>query len=242
MRMFIRSLIFKVLFYSLTTVFCIVALITLLLPGYRPVWLAFSFWMRVVLWMLKTIVHIHVDVRGVENIPKNTPCIVSPKHESTLDAVLSLRYVENCTALAKKEVFWFPFMGFLLMKLDIIPIDRGKGNAHQSLPDIGAFLEKSGRPILVFPEGTRVPIGKTKPLKSGAYHMHKEHHLNVYTGATNGGYFWPSDQFTMRSGTVIWEIHPAMPDGLDKEEFMEEMERRIIGRSAELKKDLVLEK
>ncbi len=210
-------------------------MLTFVVPGYRPVWLAFAFWMDVVLWMLRVIVGIRVDVRGIENLPKNTACIVSPKHESTLDAVLALRYVENCTALAKKEVFWFPFLGFLIWKLGIIPIDRGKGTAHRSLPNIGEFLEQHGRPILIFPEGTRVPIGKSKPLKSGAYHLGKEHNLDVFTGATNGGYFWPSDQFTMRSGTVIWEIHPAMPKGLEKEAFMQEMEKQIIHRSHELK-------
>lgn len=233
--MLIRSIIFKTLFYGLTTLYVFLLSITLLWHNHHGVYKGITLWSSAVVWMLKTIVGIEVEIRGCENLPKHGPYIVAPKHESTLDAFLAIKYVPNATALAKKEIFYFPVLGILLLKLKIIPVNRQKGTAHKKLPSVGEQIMESKRPILVFPEGTRVPMGKSLTLKPGAFHLQDELNLPVFTSATNAGYFWPSDKLLMKKGKVVWEIHPAMPTGLEKEAFMVELEKRIIGESNNLK-------
>ena len=233
--MLFRSIIFKILFYGLTALYVVVLSLTLLWPNYRGAYRGITLWSDVVVFMLKVLVGIKVEIHGAENLPAEGPYIVSPKHESTIDAFLSIKHVPFATALAKKEIFYFPILGFVLHKLGAIPVNRQKGTAHKKLPSVGELIMKSKRPILVFPEGTRVPMGQKRALKPGAFHLQEECNIPVFTSATNAAYFWPSDQMLMRQGTIIWEIHPAMPTGLSKEKFMAELEKRIINRSDELK-------
>lgn len=233
--MLIRSIIFKGLFYGLTALYVFLLSITLLWPNYKGAYRGIALWADVVSWLLKTIVGIKVEIRGVENLPEKGPYIVSPKHESTMDAFLAIKNVPYATALAKKEIFYFPILGFILLKLGAIPVNRQKGNAHKKLPSVGELILESKRPILVFPEGTRVPIGQKKNLKPGSFHLQQECKIPVFTAATNAAYFWPSDKLLMKKGTIVWEVHKAMPENLSKDEFMNELEVRIVKRSSELK-------
>jgi 1-acyl-sn-glycerol-3-phosphate acyltransferase len=233
--MLLRSIVFKTLFYSLTAIYVILLSVTFLWPNHRGVYRGITLWSDVTVWMLKTIVGIDVEIRGTENLPDKGPYIVAPKHESTIDAFLAIKNVPDATALAKKEIFYFPILGFLLLKLNVIPVNRQKGNAHKKLPSVGDLIMKSKRPILVFPEGTRVPIGKRLALKPGAYFLQEELKIPVFTSATNAAFFWPSDSFLMKKGKIVWEIHPAMPTGLNKDAFMKELEKQIIGQSEVLK-------
>lgn len=235
--MLIRALIFKGLFYGLTALWVIVLSLTLLWPNYKAVYWGLSFWSDFVTFMLRVITGIKVEVRGLENRPANGPYIVCPKHQSTMDAFLAIKYVPYATALAKKELFFYPILGLLLYKLGILPVLRDKGTAHKKLPDMEVFLKESKRPILVFPEGTRVPSGERRQLKAGAFHIHEATGLPVITGATNAGYFWPAHEWTMRPGTIIWELHPPLPEGLDKDAFMAEIQKQVIDRSEELARD-----
>ena len=122
----------------------------------------------------------------------------------------------------------------MLQKIELINVKRGKGTAHQELPDVAAILHQSKRPIIIYPEGTRVPVGMRYPLKSGAFYIQEEAQIPVFTVATNAGLFWRRNRFWIRPGTAIVEVHAAMPQGLSKEEFMAELEKRVVDRSLEL--------
>lgn len=235
--MLVRSIIFKTIFYSFTAAYVFLLSVTLLWPNYRGVYWGITSWTSVVVWLLKHIIGTSVEIRGAQHLPASGPYIVAPKHESTLDAFLAIKHVPHATALAKKEIFYFPILGFLLLKLNVIPVNRQKGTAHKKLPSVGDLVMKTARPILVFPEGTRVPMGKKLKLKPGAFFLQEELKIPVFTVATNAGYFWPSDKLVMKKGKIIWEIQPAMPTGLDKDSFMAELEKRMIGRSDELKEE-----
>jgi 1-acyl-sn-glycerol-3-phosphate acyltransferase len=231
-----RTILFKLAFYTLTPLWVISMLVTLPAPSYRPLYHGIRQWTAFVRWLMKKIARIEVEIRGLENLPAKGPYIVCPRHESTIDSFLALSIIPYPTALGKRELFYIPFLGFLLMKMKVLKIDRGKGTAHQQLPDIGNLIQKADRPILVYPEGTRVRSLQRIKLKSGAFHIQDGTDLKVITSATNAGYFWSAREFWMRPGKIILEYHSPMPHGLGKEAFQAELEHRVVRRSFELTK------
>lgn len=232
-----RTIIFKLAFYTLTPLWVMLLLITVPAKTYRPLYRGIDLWTKFILWLLRKVVRIDVEIRGLENLPAEGPYIVCPRHESTLDAFLAVSNLPCPTALGKRELFHTPLLGTLLRKMEIIRIDRGKGTAHQELPDLGDLLAKTKRPILVYPEGTRVRSMQRIKLRSGAFHIQEETGIDVITSATNAGYFWSAREFWMRPGRIILEFHPPMPKNLDKQDFMRELERRVVGRSHELTRE-----
>ena len=231
-----RTILFKLAFYTLTPLWVISMLATVPAQTYHSVYHGIRGWTAFVRRLMKMIVRIEIEVRGTENLPPEGPYIVCPRHESTIDGFLALSTVPYPTALGKRELFYIPALGTLLRKMEILKIDRGKGTAHQDLPDIERLIRKSKRPILVYPEGTRVKSLHKIKLRSGAFHIQDGTDLKVITSATNAGYFWSAREFWMRPGKLILEYHPPMPQGLDKEAFQAELERRVVGRSFELTK------
>ena len=231
-----RTILFKLAFYTLTPLWVISMLTTVPAKTYRPLYHGIRGWTRFVRWLLKKIVRIDIEVRGIENLPAEGPYIVCPRHESTFDGFLAVSIIPYPTALGKRELFYIPALGTLLRKMDILKIDRGKGTAHYELPDIESLIRKANRPILVYPEGTRVRSLQRIKLRSGAFHIQDGTDLRVITSATNAGYFWSAREFWMRPGKFILEYHPPMPKGLNKEAFQAELDRRVVGRSFELTK------
>jgi 1-acyl-sn-glycerol-3-phosphate acyltransferase len=231
----LRALIYKGLFFSLTALWVVLLGFTLLWPNYRAAQRGVAFWGTANLFLLRYIVGIRVEIRGLEKLPAVGPYIICPKHESTIDAFLALHYIPDTTALGKSELFEIPILGLVLRKMELIAVDRHRGEAHKDLPDVHDVIKLSRRPILIFPEGTRVPQGETRPLKPGAFHLQDGSDLRVFTCATNTGYFWGAKGLLMRPGLVIWEIHDAMPKGLKKEGFHDELFGRVVTRSEELK-------
>ena len=232
---FLRTIVFKFLFYPLTAVWIAGMGITLLFPGYKTTCKALKTWSRCVLWLLKYIAKINVEFHGLENVPADRPVIICPKHESTIDAFAMFYILNNPSALAKHQLYYIPVMGQLLRKMRIVPVKRWKGTAHRKLPDVIGIIDPDNRPLLVFPEGTRTSPGKPMPLKPGAWYLHEDLGLDVLTSATNVGFFWPPDQFMMRSGTAVIEFHKPLPADLDKDGFMAALKTQIQDRSAELR-------
>lgn len=187
------------------------------------------------MWLLRYVAGIHVEFHGLENVPHDRPVIICPKHESTIDAFAMFFILNNPSALAKHQLYYVPIMGQLLRKMRIVPVRRWKGTAHKKLPDVIGIIDPDSRPLLVFPEGTRTSPENPKPLKPGAWYLHEDLQLEVITSATNAGYFWPHDQFLMRSGTAIIEFHKPLAMDLDKDAFMAALDTNVIKRSLALR-------
>lgn len=232
-----RTLIFKIYFYVGLALWLLLMTPLLLQSSSKPLFGGLRRFVRATYWMLDHVVGIKVEFHGLENLPRDTAYVFSPKHQSTLDGVSVFAMLPDFTALAKKELGQVPLFGPILKRMGLYFIDRDSGDAHEQVPNIVREVIGDRLPLIVFPEGTRVHEGTDVKLRSGSYHMQEDTDIPVITVATNSGYFWPVEQFTMRPGIAIFEIHPAMPSGLSKEDFMAELKRRIIDRSAELKQE-----
>ncbi len=228
----VRSLIFNVLFYMNTLIFLIIALPTFFLP-YRAVIGVAKAWGRVSLVLLR-IAGIDHEVRGRERIPPG-PLIVACKHQSAWETFALMPLFDNPLFILKRELQWIPVFGWLLIKGRMVPVDRGKGS--QALSDMAerARIELArGRQLIIFPEGTRRPIGVKPRYKYGVAHLYAAEGVPCLPVALNSGMFWPRRTLRRKPGTVVVEIlDPIMP-GLDKDLFFKHLQEQIETATARL--------
>jgi|GEM_PF-449844 len=225
-----RSIIFNVLFFLSAIISFTVFTITTLASSDTALRVCVKYWIKSSLFMARWVMGIKIEFRNLDKLPKEGAMIVAAKHQSNLDPLLIYTVRSDVTAFAKKELFDLPVMGLLLKKMRIICVDRGKGTAHKSMDVVKDQVIGFKRPLLVYPEGTRVPVGQRRKLKSGAYFAQESHDLPVYTVATNSGCFWTRG-FWHKSGTVVFEVDGPLGDNLSRSEFMAELHEKVVVRS-----------
>ncbi|MCG8503640.1 MAG: 1-acyl-sn-glycerol-3-phosphate acyltransferase [Sphingomonadales bacterium] len=234
---FFRSLAFTVFFFGYTLIHAVALLFFCLPRSPEPLIRGVRAWCRVVLWGARVMAGIRYEVRGLENVPADTAVVLCAKHQSYFDPIVKYYLLPGFTALAKKELFAIPIISTLLKKAGIIRVDRGAGTAHKQMPAARDAVIKARRPVVVYPEGTRVPPGKYRRLKSGTYYLQETGELPVVTIATNSGLFWGRRRFMKYPGTIVVEFHTPMPAGLGKDAFMALLSERVIDRSNQLMVD-----
>ncbi len=230
----IRSLFFNLVFYPFTLIFC--GLIVAPLCFARtdgPVRRGITWYCAGSLWVVRLCSGIRYEYRFADNLPKDGALIIAAAHQSNMDPMLTYLLRSDVTALAKKELFSVPFIGSILKKARIIKIDREAKTAHRSMQDVADHVNDSGRPLIVYPQATRVAIGTRKALKSGAFYLYRDAGLTVYPVATNTGLFWTRG-FWHRAGTAVFQVGDPFPAGLSKEEFMKRLHLEVIVKSNDL--------
>src|SRR6202040_3716824 len=122
---FLRSLIYNVLFYLLLVFWMIVGIPTFLMPRSGIMTIA-RYWARSSVWLMRVICNTRVEYRGLEKIPKG-PLIVASKHQSMWETFALLQFFEQPLYIVKRELLWIPLFGWYLMKAKMIGIDRSAG-------------------------------------------------------------------------------------------------------------------
>lgn len=233
----IRSLLFNLIFYPFSLLFLGLVVAPLCFARTDgPVRRGIYWYCVGALWVARLCSGIKYEHRFADRLPKDGALIIAAAHQSNMDPILTYLVRSDVTALAKKELFRLPFVGQILTKAKIIRIDRQSRSAHRGMDDVAEHVHEYGRPLIVYPQATRVAIGKKKPLKTGAYYLYKDAGLKVYPVATNTGLFW-SRGFWHRAGTAVFQIGEAFPEGLSKAEFMERMHEEVVVKSNELVRD-----
>ena len=230
----IRSIVFNLTYYPLILTYSLLVVPVCLMPGKKPVRKAVYGFCKLSLLWARWLMGIKYEIRFRDRLPpEGTPIILAAAHQSNLDPMLAFMLRQDVTALAKKELFQTPLIGQLLKKMGVIRIDRQSGTAHRGMDQVAQQVRREGQFIIVYPQATRVPVGQSKKLKSGAYFMHQESRLPVYPVATNTGLFWTKG-FWHRSGTAVFEVCEPLAEGLDKEGFMMALEDQIVHKSEAL--------
>src|ERR1700746_518971 len=163
---FLRSLVFNILFYVVFLLWSLVALPTFVMP--RAVMLKVgSWWAKTNIMLMRVICGIKVEFRGVEKIPKG-PLIVASKHQSMWETISLLRFFEAPFFVVKRELKFIPIFGLFIIKTDMVAIDRSKGGrALLAVLRRAAEEVRHGRQFVIFPEGTRRPVGAPPQYKAG---------------------------------------------------------------------------
>lgn len=229
----IRSLIFTAVFYTATAV--ILVLGSPLLFGPRAWAMAgLRFHARVALWLLKWIVGTRMEVRGRENLPEGA-CLIAAKHQSAWDTFALIPVFPDPSLVMKAELMRIPLYGWFSAKFGMIPIQRETGpSALREMLKEARDRAHSGRQILVFPEGTRRPPHAPPAYKPGVLLLYDALGLPCVPVALNSGHFWPRDGLLRRPGTIVVEILPAIPPGLERKIFRDRLTAAIETRTAAL--------
>src|SRR3954470_17598947 len=223
---FLRSLLFNVLFYLMLAFWVIVGLPTLLMPRWGPVLLA-QCWARSSIWLMRVVCNTKVEYRGVEKIPEG-PLIVASKHQSMWETFALLQFFPQPLFILKRELKWIPFFGWYLIKTDMIGVERGAGgrSLKQMTRRAGAEVRR-GRQLIIFPEGTRTPVDAEPRYKTGVAQVYVDCGVQCLPVALNSGLFWPRRTFLRYPGTVAVEFLDVLPPGLTRDEFIAEVSAAI---------------
>lgn len=225
----LRSALFLLWFLAVTTVLSLMFLPVLLLPRGATIWLA-RVWSRVTFFGLKLFAGIDWEIRGLA--PKG-PVLVAAKHMSMWDTLALYLALEAPGIVLKRELLRIPFYGWFLWKATAIPIDRTSGaSALRKMGQAAKAVLADGRPVLIFPEGTRKQPGDAPDYKPGVAGLYGMLDVPCVPVALNSGAYWTG--FTKRPGTIVLEFLPAIPPGLKRAEFMTVLEQRIEAATASL--------
>ena len=220
-----RSALFNLCLWLWTGVMLIAALPWLAFPP--RLMLAHSrIWMKGVHLLLAHIAGIEHEVRG--RPPGAQPAIFAFKHQSAWETLSIHLLVDGAAIALKRELTLIPLFGWCLLHAGMIPIDRAGGaRALRRLIEGGRAALARGMPIVIFPEGTRVPPGEQRPYHPGVAALYRHLDCPVVPVALNSGVFWGRRSFVKRPGRIVVEFLAPIEPGLDRKAFMAALHDRL---------------
>jgi 1-acyl-sn-glycerol-3-phosphate acyltransferase len=228
---FIRSLIFNILFYLVFLFWAIVALPTLVLPRAALLRVA-SWWAKTNILLMRIVCGIKVEFRGVEKIPKG-PLLVASKHQSMWETISLLHFFDAPFFVLKRELKRIPIFGLFLIKANMIAIDRkAGGRALIAMMKRASEEVRRGRQFVIFPEGTRTAPGAPPDYKRGVVQIYADCGVPCLPVALNSGLFWPRRTFMRYPGTLVVEFLDPLPPNLPREEFFNRL-RSVIEEASD---------
>jgi 1-acyl-sn-glycerol-3-phosphate acyltransferase len=227
-----RSALFFLWFVIVSVAIHIAALPAFLLPRRVTVW-ASQRWSATLLWGLKAIAGLDYEVRG--EIPKGG-VLVAAKHMSMWDTIALYLLLDDAVVVVKRELLNIPFYGWYIHRAGVIAIDRsGHASALRRMAAQGRAAIAAGRPIVIFPEGTRKNPDAPPDYKPGVAGLYAQLGVSCVPVALNSGLFWTGPGgFVKRRGRIFIEFLPAIPAGLKRAEFMRTLEQRTEEATAKL--------
>lgn len=208
----LRSILFHLAFYTGSV---LLALLTALAAPLSKAAVRFGAraWAGWFVACARALLGIRLVVRGA--VPQGRG-IVALKHSSAYETILTLHLFEAPAVIMKAELRRIPVWGFIAARHGSIFVERGKaGAALKGMLRQAKVRAAEGRPILIFPEGTRVPHGSAPPLKSGLYGLYAGLDLPVTPVAHDAGRLWTKG-FVKKPGTVTLAFLPDIGPGLDR--------------------------
>ncbi len=222
----LRSLLFNAFFFGWTLLVGLLCLPVLLLPWPRVN--AFGrWWSGTLLGALRLLCGLQGEFRNAERIPAGA-CIVAMKHQSAWETLAAPRLLRAPAFVLKQELMRIPVFGWYLARCRMLPIDRsGGGKALKDMVAAAQARAAEGRPIVIYPEGTRRAPGDPPAYHPGVAALYLALNLPVVPVALNSGLFWRRQAFAKRAGTITLEVQEVIPAGLDRRTFMRTLQERI---------------
>ncbi|HZV18118.1 MAG TPA: lysophospholipid acyltransferase family protein [Sphingobium sp.] len=211
----VRSALFALLFYGLTLPFVLTALLVAPL-GWRCIAAVATAWAWLHRLLARWILGQRIVIEGT--LPEQ-PQLLICKHESMFETIDSLCLLRRPVIAAKRELIQIPLWGRVARTYGLISVERAGGAAtlrHIRTDARAAFA--AGRPVLLYPEGTRVVHGERPPLKAGFAGLYALLGCPVVPIAIDSGRLSPRNSFLKRAGTITYRIGPPIPPGLPRAE------------------------
>jgi len=212
----VRSFLFALFFYGGTVPavllsFPISLLGTGAVRGWAHAWVRYH---KFCAWLL-----LGVRTR-LEGTPPKGACLVACKHQSMFETLEIILMLDQPAMVLKRELADIPLWGWVTRRYGVIPVDRAGGAAAlRRMMRAAEAAIAEGRPIVIFPEGTRVPVGATPPLQPGFAGLYRALKLPVVPVAVDSGRLWPRGRFVKRPGTVTMRFMDSIAPGLPRAEI-----------------------
>lgn len=218
----LRAVLFNIAFFGLTALVSLGALPLLAAPR-QGIMAVARFWARSSVALLRVIVGVRVELRGMDHIPPG-PVVIAAKHQSAFDTIIWLTLLPDTAYVLKKELLSIPFYGWHLRKAGMIPVDRAGGGAalRAMLRSTQAALSE-GRQVVIFPEGTRTAPGQRIPYQPGVVAIAGLGLAPVIPVATDSGRVWARRAVLKRPGVIRISVLPPLPPGLPRAKLLTEL-------------------
>jgi 1-acyl-sn-glycerol-3-phosphate acyltransferase len=211
----LRSILFSLFFYPGTLGY--VLTVILVSPfGDRPVQATVHAWSDYHHWLVRHVLGIRMTVEG--KVPDGA-FLIAFKHEAMVETVESLRFAAKPVVVMKRELTQIPLFGWVTRRYGVIGVDREAGaSALRNMLAEGKRAIAQGRPVAIFPEGTRVPHGERPPLRPGFAGLYRALGLPVVPVAHDSGKLWGRG-LVKRPGTIHFRVGEVIPAGLRRDEI-----------------------
>ncbi len=224
----IRNFLFSILFFFGIILVSLVFLPAFFLP--RQIVLIggkiMGYWTS---FCLKFILSIKISIKGKENIIENEKFFIAASHQSMFETFYLQTIFNSPVFILKKELLFIPIFGWYLKKIGSISINRNKITKDNLsfFDNILRIINNSNRPLIIFPQGTRVLPNERPPFKKGASRIYEKLNIACQPVAINSGYVWPKIGSKNSHKTITISILKPIPAGLKKDKFIKILEENI---------------
>jgi len=224
----LRSLLFNFFLYSGIVLVFLIALPTLFLPA-KFTLLFGKFLGHYVIFITRIFLNTKVEVKGIFNIPKHEKFFVASAHQSMFETFALQAILDYPVFILKKELLKIPLFGLYLKKIKSIEITRDtitKDNIN-FFEKVAAIVKEENRPLLIFPQGTRVKTNEIIPFKKGAGRIYEALNISCIPIALNSGNVWPKKGILKYPGKITISLLEPIKPGLNRDEFILNLENKI---------------
>ena len=178
---------------------------------------------------LKIFLSTKITIKGEENIIKNKKFFIAASHQSMFETFYLQTIFNSPVFILKKELLLIPIFGWYLKKIGSISINRNKITKENLtfFNDISNIINNSNRPLIIFPQATRVLPDERPPFKKGAGRIYEELKIHCQPIAINSGYVWPKKGKKNSNREITISILKPIKSGLEKYEFIKYLENEI---------------
>ncbi|WP_114227479.1 MULTISPECIES: lysophospholipid acyltransferase family protein [Sphingomonas] len=211
----LRSVLYFLIFYPATVFYCIASL--LVAPfSQRALRRVVRGWADFHHNLVHDLLGIRWEIEG--NVPPG-PLLIAIKHQAMVETIEALRLADTPVVVMKRQYVDTPLLGWVMKAFGVIGVDREAGaSALREMMALGKQAKADGRPVVIFPEGTRVAPGTTPPLRSGFAGLYRVLGMPVVPIALDSGRLW-SKGLLKRPGTIHLRVGETIPAGLKRDEI-----------------------
>ena len=225
---FLRSLLFNLFLYTGIIVVFVIAIPALFLPA-KITLLFGKFLGHYVIFIVRIFLNTKVEFKGVENIPKNEKYFVACAHQSMFETFALQSVLDYPVFILKKELLKIPLFGQYLKKIKSIEITRDTTTKENLsfFDKVAKIVSEENRPLLIFPQGTRVKFNEKVPFKKGVGRIYETLNISCLPVALNSGKVWPKEGIIQHSGNITVSFLKPIKAGQNRDEFIKNLEIKI---------------
>ena len=178
---------------------------------------------------LRIVLSVKISIKGKENIINNEKFFIAASHQSMFETFFLQTIFNSPVFVLKKELLLIPIFGWYLKKIGSISIRRNKVTKDNLgfFNDISKVVNDTDRPLIIFPQGTRVLPEERPPFKKGVSRIYQELKIACQPIAINSGYVWPKKGPKHHNKSITISILEPIPAGLSKQDFNKILENNI---------------